>query len=334
MFELRVLTGLHQGAALPLVGEQWAIGADADQDLALHDPGVEQLHCRLQREGDDWLLNAADGRIADEEGHLHASTLLTPNTAFVLGSVWLCVSPAQDPWPSVPAVIAQARPEQPAQAEAPASAPLEKVASRSRLLNRTTGVVVGVLLGIAGSAWSLTRSTGPASDQLAISSPAQQLAQQVTQRGDQQARPSNEKSKTTELPAKKRIRLTSVDDVKRQLTTMLSERLLGDVSVQQTPEGLTLSGNLKPESQLVYQRMLQRFKDRYDTPVALIDSVGAGGSGLPFTIVQIMSGPHAHLVTADGRRLYVGDELAGLRLTRIDDNRIQFDGDRHYEVNW
>jgi type III secretion protein D len=32
--------------------------------------------------------------------------------------------------------------------------------------------------------------------------------------------------------------------------------------------------------------------------------------------------------------LYIGDELEGLRLTRIDDKSIQFDGDRHYEVNW
>lgn len=328
MFELRVLTGLHQGAALPLVGEQWGIGADADQDLALHDPGVEQLHCRLQRQGEGWLLNAAEGAIADEEGHLHASTLLTPNTAFVLGSVWLCVSPAQDPWPSLPAVIPQAKSEQTSQAEAPASAPLEKVESRSRFFNRTTGVVIGVLLGIAGSAWSLSRSAAPSSDAMAISTPAQQLAKQ------EPVRPSTTKGKTTDQPASKRIRLTSVDDVKRQLNTMLSERLLSEVSVEQTPDGLALSGNLKPESQLVYQRMLQRFRDRYDTPVALIDNVAAGTSGLPFTIVQIMSGPHAHLVTADGRRLYVGDELAGLRLTRIDDNRIQFDGDRHYEVSW
>lgn len=328
MFELRVLTGLHQGAALPLVGEQWGIGADADQDLALHDPGVEQLHCRLQRQGEGWRLNAADGSIADEEGHLHASTLLTPNTAFVLGSVWLCVSPAQDPWPSLPAVIPQAKSEQTSQAEAPASAPLEKVESRSRFFNRTTGVVIGVLLGIAGSAWSLSRSAAPSSDAMAISTPAQQLAKQ------EPVRPSTTKGKTTDQPASKRIRLTSIDDVKRQLNTMLSERLLSEVSVEQTPEGLAFSGNLKPESQLVYQRMLQRFKDRYDTPVALIDNVAAGTSGLPFTIVQIMSGPHAHLVTADGRRLYVGDELAGLRLTRIDDNRIQFDGDRHYEVSW
>ncbi|WP_460043540.1 type III secretion system inner membrane ring subunit SctD [Pseudomonas sp. S2_H01] len=318
MFELRVLTGLHQGAALPLVGEQWAIGSDAEQDLALHDPGVKQMHCRLQRQGDRWVLDAADGAVCDEEGHRHATTELTPDTAFVLGSVWLCVSAAEDPWPSVPALI-QTPPPAPEPEPVAGTPPLEKVESRARVLNRTTGIVIGVLLGIAGSAWSLTRSS-TATDSLAVATVAPALEQPGVQR--KPAAPH------------KRTSLTSVDDTRRQLNTMLSDRLLSDVNVQQTPEGLTLSGHLKPEAQLVYQRMLQRFNDRYDSPVALIDNVTASGSGLPFTIVQIMSGPHAHLVTADGHRLYIGDELAGLRLTRIDDNRIQFDGDRHYEVNW
>jgi len=322
MFELRVLTGLHQGAALPLVGEQWAIGSNAERDLALHDPGVEQMHCRLQRQGDRWVLNAADGAVCDEEGHRHATTELTPDAAFVLGSVWLCVSAAEDAWPSLPALI-QTPPPTPEPEPVPGPPPLEKVESRARVLNRTTGIVIGVLLGIAGSAWSLTRSSAPI-DSLAVATVAQPVAPALEQRGVQR------KPATTH----KRTPLTSVDDTRRQLNTMLSDRLLSDVNVQQTPEGLTLSGHLKPESQQVYQRMLQRFKDRYDSPVALIDNVTAAGSGLPFTIVQIMSGPHAHLVTADGHRLYIGDELAGLRLTRIDDNRIQFDGDRHYEVNW
>ncbi|EGH08776.1 type III secretion apparatus protein, YscD/HrpQ family, partial [Pseudomonas savastanoi pv. glycinea str. race 4] len=35
-----------------------------------------------------------------------------------------------------------------------------------------------------------------------------------------------------------------------------------------------------------------------------------------------------------GRRIYVGDEVDGLRLTRIDNQRLQFDGNRHIEVNW
>ncbi|SEQ11081.1 type III secretion protein D [Pseudomonas sp. NFACC02] len=322
MFELRVLTGLHQGAALPLVGEQWAIGSDAEQDLALHDPGVEQHHCRLQRQGDRWVLDAADGAVRDQEGHRHATTELTPDTAFVLGSVWLCVSAADDAWPSVPALV-QTPPPAPEPEPAASTPPLEKVESRARVLNRTTGIVIGVLLGIAGSAWSLTRSS-TASDSLAVTAVTQPVAPAPGQ-------PDGQRKPAATHP---RTRLASVDDTRRQLNTMLSDRLLSEVNVQQTPEGLALSGNLKPESQRVYQRMLQRFKDRYDSPVPLIDNVTAAGSGLPFTIVQIMSGPHAHLVTADGHRLYIGDELAGLRLTRIDDNRIQFDGERHYEVNW
>lgn len=323
MFELRVLTGLHQGAALPLVGEQWAIGSDAEQDLALHDPGVEQVHCRLHRQGERWVLNAADGSICDEEGHPHATTALTPNTAFVLGSVWLCVSPAEDAWPSVPAVVQAPEPEP--QPDPIASAPpLEKVESRSRILNRTTGIVIGVLLGIAGSAWSLTRSAGVAPESVPVTAVAQPSTKAQ----------ATAKAKAALEPAHKRIQLASVDDTRRQLNTMLSDRLLSEVNVQQTPEGLALSGNLKAESQRVYQRMLQRFKDRYESPVALIDNVSTSSNGLPFTIVQIMSGPHAHLVTADGHRLYIGDELEGLRLTRIDDKSIQFDGDRHYEVNW
>ena len=200
--------------------------------------------------------------------------------------------------------------------------PLEKIESRSRLLKRTTGVVIGVLLGIAGSAWSLTRSASPTPEQLAMSATAQNITQSLN--GVEPATQSTHK----------RVQLANVDNVKHQLNIMLSDRLLSDIYVQRTPEGLALSGNLKTESQLVYQRMLQRFKDRYDSPIALIDNVTVTSNGLPFTIVQIMSGPHAHLVTADGHRLYVGDELQGLRLTRIDDNRIQFDGERHYEMNW
>jgi type III secretion protein D len=115
---------------------------------------------------------------------------------------------------------------------------------------------------------------------------------------------------------------------------MLSDRLLSDLTVLMTPDGLTINGSLQDESRLIYQRMLQQFNERYQSPVALIDNVSTSGNGLPFTVVHIMSGPQAHLVTREGRRLYIGDEYRGLRLTRIDDQRIEFEGDRRYEVHW
>ena len=40
MFELRVLDGLRQGAALPLFGEQWSIGAQAPLLTKQRHPGA------------------------------------------------------------------------------------------------------------------------------------------------------------------------------------------------------------------------------------------------------------------------------------------------------
>ncbi|PYD17084.1 EscD/YscD/HrpQ family type III secretion system inner membrane ring protein [Pseudomonas syringae pv. pisi] len=324
MFELRVLNGQHQGAALPLIGEQWSIGSAGQHDLALDDAGVESLHCRLQRVDDNWTLNAEQGAVCDEQGNARPSIDLTLNNAFMLGSVWLCVSSAGDEWPSVPAVI----PKQCEAESGPArnDVPLEKVKSRSQFLNRTTGIIAGLLVGVIGSAWSLTRPPAIAMDQ----SPTHLAAAAAEASPDTPKAPARAANPVTD----KRIRLSSADDVRHQLSTMLSDRLLTDVSVEETPDGLVLNGDLKEESLLVYQRMLQRFKALYDSPVTVLDNVGSNRNTLPFVVVQIMTGPHAHLVTADGRRVYVGDEVDGLRLTRIDNQRLQFDGNRHVEVNW
>ncbi|UZE25658.1 type III secretion system inner membrane ring subunit SctD [Pseudomonas sp. B21-056] len=321
MFELRVLNGQQQGAALPLIGEQWSIGSADQRDLSLDDPGVENLHCRLQRQDDNWTLNAEQGSVCDDEGNATARVELIPNSAFLLGSVWLCVSPAEDAWPAVPAVVEQQPQVEPEPLRA--TAPLEKVKPRSQFLNRTTGIIAGLLIGIIGSAWSLTRPAATVPDEsVAQAGPAAP------------AKPTQASASVTRTVADKRQRLANVDAVRHTLGRMLSDRLLTDVNIEETPQGLVLNGNLKDEALLVYQRMLQRFKDSYESPVTVLDNVASVRNGLPFVIVQIMTGPHAHLVTADGRRLYVGDEVQGLRLTRIDDQRLQFDGDRHIEVDW
>ncbi|WP_122667674.1 FHA domain-containing protein [Pseudomonas viridiflava] len=326
MFELRVLNGHHQGAALPLVGEQWSIGSAPQQDLALDDTGIESLHGQLQRLGDSWVLNGEEGQVCDEEGAVQASIELTLNRAFMLGSVWLCVSPAGDEWPEVPAVI----PPKPEPDPVRHSAPLQKVPSRSqKLLNRTTGIIAGLLIGVIGSAWSLTRP-GPTAVDPEV---AQVAALKQTARKEPEKPAGTPATSVREVPDT-RIRLADADAVRHQLNTMLSDRMLSHISIDETPEGLVLNGDAKDEALLVYQRMLQRFKNRYNSPVTVLDNVSSAHNTLPFVVVQIMTGPHAHLVTADGRRVYVGDDVDGLRLSRIDEHRLQFDGDRHVEVAW
>ena len=66
MFELRVLDGRHQGAALPLFGEQWSIGAHADADLVLNDPGIAEQHARLRLVDSNWSVQAEAGLLQDD----------------------------------------------------------------------------------------------------------------------------------------------------------------------------------------------------------------------------------------------------------------------------
>ena len=40
------------------------------------------------------------------------------------------------------------------------------------------------------------------------------------------------------------------------------------------------------------------------------------------------------MVLGDGRRLFFGDEVDGVRLTVIENNRLLFEGRQRYEVSW
>jgi type III secretion protein D len=62
--------------------------------------------------------------------------------------------------------------------------------------------------------------------------------------------------------------------------------------------------------------------------------VSEGSSQPPFKITQIVGGPNGHVVLEDGRRLFLGDEVDGLRLVAIDNAKVIFDGQRRYEVRW
>jgi type III secretion protein D len=196
-------------------------------------------------------------------------------------------------------------------------------------------VILGTLLGVVGSAWSLSYHAAPG--ETSVGKPATQAATSAapaSKTSHVSGSRSGSGSADTDTGLAAQRTTLGVDEAMQKLRTMLSDRMLTEVTVERTPQGLVLHGNLQNESRLVFQRMLQRFDDRYQSDVAIVDEVSVGGSSLPFAIVQIMSGPQAHLVTADGKRLYIGDEINGLRLTRIDDGHVEFEGDRHYEVSW
>ncbi|MBN2974782.1 type III secretion protein [Pseudomonas fluorescens] len=299
MFELRVLSGLHQGAALPLFGEQWSIGSQADADLLLSDPGIAEHHAQLRLDGANWSVQAEAGLLHGAEGQALAQIPSLPmGVVFSIGSVRLCVALADQPWLQVPA-------PEPASV-APVHEPLPTLvlssishSQQKRLISVVLVVaVVIVLIGMVSS-------------------------------GEPEAQAS------LRPPEVRKHELASPYEVRQQLLKMLTERELTQrVSVQVVNNQVALSGDVSPDEVELVARMLSRFGERFDSEVPVISRVRARDSALPFKIVQIVGGPNGHVVLEEGSRLFLGDEVDGLRLVLIDNSKVVFDGERRYEVRW
>lgn len=119
--ELRVLSGLHRGASLPVDDQPQLIGGADDADVVLVDPGMAPRHAMLRLESGGWSLLSVDGTVRgashDAPEDQHALALGQPAR---VGHVWLTVAPQgaawQDPPPDPPAGSAPVAPE--AEAEA------------------------------------------------------------------------------------------------------------------------------------------------------------------------------------------------------------------------
>ncbi len=298
MFELRVLDGLRQGAALPLFGEQWSIGAHADADLVLSDPGVVEQHARLRFIDANWSVQAEAGLLFGADGQALAQIAsLAPNVPFLIGNVRLCVTLADQPWPR-PAAPASVSPSAPG-----ASSPTLKLSSiplsqQKRLLSVV--LVMAVIIVVVGMA-----STGEHEAQASL------------------------------MPPASKHELASPFEVRQKLLKMLGERELSHrIDLQVINDQVVLNGEVSQDEVELVARMLSRFGEQFDSAVPVLSRVRVRDSVLPFKIVQIVGGPNGHVVLEEGSRLFLGDQVDGLRLVLIDNSKVVFDGEQRYEVRW
>ncbi|SHO55654.1 FHA domain-containing protein [Vibrio quintilis] len=298
MYELRVLTGLHHGAALPLVGQEWLIGTDESADLILFDPGIKPKHCRLRLRDDNWELTSEQGKVSDQEGHQSERIdNMQPQAVFAVHGIWMTIVDAATPWPEASQETATLT--EPAPAEE-TSAAGKKSAEKSPVLPFILGFISAATIAVTSTWAALAPAPKPAL-----------LTEETT------------------IPA-----LTTPAEVSRKLTQMLAERELKNITVAQQQNQIILNGTLKEEGKARLERMLTRFHQQFTTSVRVDNQVYLTSTQLPFEITQITSGSMASVVTRDGKRLFIGDELNGIRLVSVDNNKIVFRGKRNYEVTW
>lgn len=120
--ELRICSGIHEGARLPLEPGRWRMGSGADADVILTDAGLQAQHVVL-------TVDAA-GLITLESHQDHPSASpqeILPGQVHLAGPVRWSINTPQAPWPSVTTPVAQT--QVPAQESIAATTPEPKVAS-------------------------------------------------------------------------------------------------------------------------------------------------------------------------------------------------------------
>ena len=96
----------------------------------------------------------------------------------------------------------------------------------------------------------------------------------------------------------------------------------------------SMRAHLDDEEGARFERILKAFVIEHKITFPISAKVGSAESMLPFQIRQIVTGANAGIVTGDGDRVYVGDELLGVKLVAVVDNHLTFMGKRKIEVIW
>lgn len=343
MHELRIISGLHRGATLPLDNQALVIGAADDDDVVLVDPGIEAGHARLTRSETGWILEAQSGSIRDANTNRSLSSIeLMPGEFARVGKVWITVvaldagwedpppEPEDDPFFDADESVDSAG--EPVMADTHAETAMAEH-SRDGQPRRYRRGMIYFPLGFAAvlsaaAAYAITsrpEMPSPAvpgvgadvrSEPGASRSAAMKMTGAVAQGvgAEHGLTPS-------ELREAFRKRLADAD-------------LLRYFELKLEDNAWNMQAVLDDEEAKRFERILTTFVKTHRITFPVHAKVGGGETMLPFKIRQIVSGANASILTQDGSRLYVGDEYMGVRVVAIQGSRLTFVGKRKIEVTW
>lgn len=102
-YELRILSGLHRGAAMPLDDEALLMGASDHADIVLVDPGIEAKHAKISRAESGWVVSAEGGDLyTPDSAEPQELVDIEPGDFARVGQVWITIAEEDDPWAAPP----------------------------------------------------------------------------------------------------------------------------------------------------------------------------------------------------------------------------------------
>ena len=358
MYELRILSGLHRGAALPLDDHPHLIGASDDADVVLVDDCIQAQHATLSRSDNGWMLVSGTGALftADSNTPQQLIDLMSGDFAR-LGDVWVMVVDEKAKWVNPPPLpvdelvdLDQDGPSvqqevdiiEPALMANDVAVPLpvddivdNAEPSHPRKNRRFFLIPVAVLVVVSAAAtYAMSFKNGAdklptrlelkLSDSMSMGTPAVKALGSKT--GD---------GKSTLLVPVKATPALSPDALQSAFRKRLANAdLIKRFDITLEDQSWSMQADLNEEETKRFERVLQGFMREHNITFPVNAKIVNAESMLPFKIRQVISGANASVVTQDGERLYVGEEYRGVRVVAIQDNRLTFAGKRKIEMNW
>ncbi|UXH79525.1 FHA domain-containing protein [Roseateles amylovorans] len=318
--ELRVLSGLQSGAALPL-DDSLTVGSGDDCDVLLLDNGIAPTHLQVAWSPDGELtLYCVEGAVVDAYGHeLPAASPLLTDAPFCAADVWLVVQPRDEPWTpwTGPAPAAEAPPPAKPALGAPESEIELRAEPRPRAPQRprSSSAVVRVLVLGCGALSTL----------LGLVALLTQMGVPVA--GDASAEP------VVHAPwAGHRAGATAPTGLSGPAAMEGSASVPSLSSV----EAAIPAPAPAPAGPTGAQRasVAPRQAPTRAGPVTVVRLTDDESVVLPFVVREVMLGQQSRVTLTDGRVLLPGDEVAGWRLMEVRASTLVFSGEQRVQVPW
>lgn len=319
--EIRVMSGLHQGAAVPLCGNSIVIGSDQSCDIVLLDDSVLEEHLTIVYDGDaGWRCEFVNGAIVlgSEGERLVAPVPVDAGLRLWLGAVWLGFYPIGAPWDSLSPSIAP--PLRFHQTGSTGSAGEPKRTFYFNGFSDWHGFAAGAFLScvaLVGALNLLVRSDeGGGADTVPAATPL-----------------ANTSAIAQSDPAT--LHSPSPSFLQSEANKILRDRQLADlVRVQFLERHLIIEGELNEQEVKRLESALQAIDRVFGDEIRVTGRVTPLSASVPFKIIQIVMGADSYLVLEGGERLYVGETHAAYKLLAIRPGRLVFSGRRRVEVPW
>jgi type III secretion protein D len=326
MLELRILNGLHRGAAMQIQDTHVIkIGSGDDSDVLISDNGIDELHLTLEMQAEYGLVLDAIGKVQGEDGVLVEQSIIVERLhCFSLNGIWIGIADTTDDWDifgELPASFASLSLVEDGDAENYNIEPI-KMSWKSKAL-----AIIGLLM-LTG--WATANVFIPKYSNLkemdnnGLNSATKNSLININQ---EQA---SQKEETKKIVKKFYSREEMSDALNNKLLELQLNKF---VDINYSAEGWQINGNMDDEDRLRLERAVQSFNAQFKPKFPITINIMSATTLLPFKVTQIISGKLAGITTEDGQRIFIGDSLDGYRLVAVQGNKASFDGKRKIDVS-